>query len=217
MAQINSDGKVAYVYNQSNDTWYAIGAAVNTNAEYTWTADQTFTAPVTIESVVTAQAGLNNFQNPNARDTAISSPTNGIVCFIRQTNDGQVINQLQYYYNGSWKTYDGYASLSAKTTNYTLTLTDAGKTITITSADNKWVTIPANSSVSFPVGTRMDIIRLGNGEVYINPDTGVTLNSKEGNKCISTQYSGATLVKLDTNTWILVGDLKSGAPALVVD
>lgn len=216
MATINSDGKVAYIYNSSDDTWYAIGGAVNTNAEYTWTADQTFST-ATFSSALKAKAGVNNFQNPTARDAVITSPTNGIVCFIRQTDAGEVLNQIQYYYNGVWKTYDGYAALSAKTTNYTLELSDAGKTITITSTDTKWVTIPANSAVAFPVGTRIDILRLGTGEVYINPNTGVTLNSKDSNKCISTQYSGATLVKIDTNTWVLVGDLKSGEPVLVVD
>jgi len=216
MAQINSDGKVAYIYNASDDTWYAISGAVNTNQEYTWTADQTF-AGSTFESVIKAKGGINNFQNPTARDIAIPSPTNGIVCFIRQTDSGEVINQLQYYYNGIWKNYDGYATLSAKTINYTLALSDAGKTITIASTDTKWVTVPANSAVSFPVGTKMDIIRLGSGEVYINPDTGVTINSKNNNRSISTQYSGATLVKIDTNTWVLIGDLKSGLPPLMVD
>ena len=97
-ATFNSSGKVAYIYNQSNDTWYAIGGAVNTNAQYTWTADQRFSSVVSFDMVANAKAGVNNFQNPTTRDAAITSPTNGIVCFVRQTDAGAVINQIQYYY-----------------------------------------------------------------------------------------------------------------------
>ena len=216
MATINSDGKVAYIYNADDDTWYAISGAVNTNQEYTWTADQTFSG-ATFEAVVTAQAGINNFQNPTARNAAITSPTNGIVCFIRQTDAGEVLNQIQYYYNGVWKSYDGYANLSTKTNNYTLALTDAGKSITVSSADGKAIYVPANSSVEFPVGSRIDIIRLGAGDLQVIANAGVTIYSKEGNLAIASQYSGATLLKIDTNTWVLVGDLKYSGAILVVD
>jgi len=42
--------------------------------------------------------------------------------------------------------------VSEKTDDYTLVLGDAGKIISFTSI-GKWLTIPANSSVAFPVGT----------------------------------------------------------------
>jgi hypothetical protein len=124
MATINSDGKVAYIYNQSNDTWYALGGAVNTNAEYTWTADQTFSSVVNFDMVANAKAGVNNFQNPTARDAAITSPSNGVVCFVRQTDAGAVINQIQYYYNGEWRWSGDSADISLKTANYTITKDD---------------------------------------------------------------------------------------------
>ena len=219
MATINSDGKVAYIYNSSDDTWYAIGGAVNTNAEYTWTADQTFST-ATFDSALKAKAGVNNFQNPTARDAAISSPTNGIVCFIRQTDDGEVLNQIQYYYNGVWKSYDGYANLSTKTGEYTLQLTDAGKTITldVTPGDPMGlpgISIPANSSVAFPIGTRIDMINLYNGSALILPDSGVIMYSNKGTPAsIADQYSGATLLKIDTNTWVLVGNLVYSGPVV---
>jgi hypothetical protein len=208
MATINSDGKVAYIYNASNQTWYALGGAVNTNAQYTWTADQTFGAAVTFDTVANAKAGINNFQNPTARTAAIPSPINGIVSFIRQKDDGTVINQLQYYYNGEWRFINDSVDFVAKTENYTIAKEDAGKTISVTSSSDVVITIPANSTTPFIIGQKIEIIRNGSGNVSISGASGaVIINSKNSNKKIASQYSGAIISKMDTNTWILIGDL----------
>lgn len=214
MATINSDGKIAYIYNESNDTWYALGGAVNTNAEYTWSADQQFSSVVTLDSVVNAKGGVNNFLDPSARDLAIASPINGIVCFVRQKNDGTVINQLQYYYNGEWRyALDSMTSVDI-TANYTITKDDAGKTLFITSADAVTITIPANSTTAFVKGQKIEFIRNGSGAVTFAGEvttegqpSPVTINSKYSNKKIAAQYSGAVITKKDTNTWLLLGDL----------
>ena len=209
MATINSDGKLAYIYNQSNDTWYALGGAVNTNAEYTWTADQTFGAVVNFDMVANAKAGINNFQNPTARDTAIPSPTNGVVCFVRQTDSGSVINQIQYYHNGEWRWSGDSADITLKTSNYIITKDDVGKTInaSCTSPSTITITVPANSTVPFINGQRIEIFRSGTGDVSIAGAVGVTINSKNSNKKIAAQHSGCVLTKTDTNTWLLIGDL----------
>jgi len=207
MATINSDGKVAYIYNASNQTWYALGGAVNTNAQYTWTADQKFSSVVTFDTVVNAKAGINNYQNPTLRDAAITAPTNGIVCFIRQENSGTVINQLQYYHNGEWRFINDSVDFIAKTANYTIQKTDSGKTISVTSSSDVVITIPANSTTPFVIGQKIEILRNGSGNVSIAGAVGVILNSKNSNKKIASQYSGAVISKIDTNTWILIGDL----------
>jgi hypothetical protein len=209
MATINSDGKVAYIYNESNDTWYALGGAVNTNAEYTWTADQTFSSVVNFDMVANAKAGVNNFQNPTARDAALTSPTNGIVCFVRQTDGGSVINQIQYYHNGEWRWSGDSADITLKTADYTITKDDAGKTINVSSESptDITITVPANSTIPFINGQKIEIFRSGTGNVEIEGAVGVTINSKNSNKKIAAQYSGCVLVKTDTNTWLLIGDL----------
>jgi hypothetical protein len=208
MATINSDGKVAYIYNSSNQTWYALGGAVNTNAQYTWTADQRFGAAVTFDTVANAKAGVNNFQNPTARDAAITSPTNGIVCFVRQEDSGLVINQIQYYYNGTWRSFNDSVDFISKTSNYTIAKADSGKTISVSSSSDVTITIPPNSSVSFIAGQKIEIVRNGTGNVIIAGGAGVIINSKFSNKKIAAQYSGAVITKMDTNnTWLLIGDL----------
>jgi hypothetical protein len=207
MATINSDGKVAYIYNSSNQTWYALGGAVNTNAQYTWTADQRFGSVVTFDTVANAKAGVNNFQNPAARDSVIASPSNGVVCFVRQNNNGDVINQIQYYHNGEWRYYGDATDLVTTVSNYTIAKTDAGKTLNVDSSSDILISIPLNSSVPFIKGQKIDVVRNGSGNVTFAAVNGVTLNSKFSNKKISAQFSGATLVKIDTNTWLLIGDL----------
>jgi hypothetical protein len=207
MATIDTSGKVAYMYNAEDDTWYAISGAINTNAAYTWTATQTFGTTANFQSALNAKGGVNNFQNPTARDTIISAPTNGIVCFVRQEDGGSVINQLQYYHNGAWRAYEDSVTVSAKTTNYELVLSDAGKVINMNSSSANTVTIPLNSSTPFVVNQKIDIVQTGSGQTTIAGAVGVTIQSKNSNKKIASQFSGASLIKLDTNTWLLIGDL----------
>jgi hypothetical protein len=207
MTTINTTGKVAYMYDEETDTWYAISGAINTAAPYTWTSTQSFNNTILANDVLNAKAGVNNFQNPTARDTAIPSPINGIVCFVRQENSGAVINQLQYYYNGVWRDHQDSTTLSSKTASHTLALTDAGKTINMNVATANDLTIPLNASVPFAIGQRLDVIQTGAGQTTIVATSGVTINSKNSNKKIAARYSGATLIKLDTDTWILIGDL----------
>ena len=69
------------------------------------------------------------------------------------------------------------------------------------------ITIPAASTTNFAINSRLDILRLGTGNVSVTPDSGVTLLSKNNNRKIAARYSGATCIKIDTNTWILIGDL----------
>jgi hypothetical protein len=198
------------MYDQETDTWYPIGGSINTNSPYNWSATQTFISTLDAQSVLNARAGINNFQNPAARDAIITSPTNGVVAFVRNDADGNVINQLQYYYNGVWRDYNDAASLSSVSANKTLGLSDAGKTIRVSSGSDVTITVPLNSTTPFIVGQRIEIIRKGAGEVSITGETvGVTINSKNSNKKIAAQYSGAVLVKDDVNTWILIGDLKA--------
>jgi len=58
-------------------------------------------------------------------------------------------------------------------TSYTLVLSDAGKIVEMNNGSANTLTIPANSSVAFPVDTRIDIIQYGAGatSVAITSDT----------------------------------------------
>jgi hypothetical protein len=207
MATISSNAKVGYIY--QDNTWYPIaGGTVNTAATFGWTGAHSFGAAVSFSEVVQAKAGVNNFQNPTARDASITSPSNGIVVFVRQNDNGDVINQIQYYHSGSWVNY-GNVEIDEKTSSYTIALKDVDKMIKMNSSSNLTLTIPPESSTNFPVGSRLEVYRAGTGEVTFTPGASVDIRSKLNNTKISTQFSGAMLTKIGTNEWHLIGDLKA--------
>lgn len=96
---------------------------------------------------------------------------------------------------------------SAQTDSYTLVLTDAGKLVEMGKATAQTLTVPPNSSVAFPLGTKIDVVQTGAGEADIAAGSGVTINSQDGNLKLAAQWAGATLVKRATNTWVLIGNL----------
>jgi hypothetical protein len=87
-------------------------------------------------------------------------------------------------------------------------LSDNGKLVTLSNASPITLTVPTNTSVSYATGAQINLLQLGDGQVTVVGDTGVTVYSTPGAKFRS-KYSAATLIKLDTNTWLLSGDLST--------
>jgi len=93
----DNSGKPAYMYDSVGDTWYAVGAKIDTASAYEWTNTQTFLNTVTTDAAVILRDGFNNFLNPGARDAALTSPVHGTLAFVRQDGSGNPINQIQFY------------------------------------------------------------------------------------------------------------------------
>jgi hypothetical protein len=95
-----------------------------------------------------------------------------------------------------------------KTASYTLSaLTERDSLIEVSSASGTTITIPTNTAVAYPVGTSIDILQTGAGQITIAPVDGtVTVNATPGLK-LRTQWSSCTLFKRATNTWVVYGDL----------
>jgi len=93
-------------------------------------------------------------------------------------------------------------------TTYTVDLSDAGKLVTLSNSSAITVTIPTNSTAAFPIGAQVNLARVGTGGVSVTGATGVTVN---GTPTLNfrAQWSAATAIKTDTNSWLLVGDLAS--------
>ena len=98
----DSDGKAAYVYNQSNDTWYQVSGKTDISGTFEWTGIHDHLSALTASDTFKAKKGINNFLNPAARDIGIPSPTAGTICIIRQDGSGNSANELQYYNGTSW-------------------------------------------------------------------------------------------------------------------
>jgi len=100
--------------------------------------------------------------------------------------------------------------LNAQTgTTYTLVAGDAGYLVTLTNAASITLTVPLNSSVAFATGTQITITQSGAGTVTVAGAVGVTINSADGDLKLRSQWSAATLIKIATNSWILIGDIKA--------
>ena len=109
------------------------------------------------------------------------------------------------------QTKEGVASrtpIVQKTAAYTLSaLTERDSLIEVSSATGVTITIPTNTAVAYPIGTSIDILQTGAGQVTIAPVDGtVTVNATPGLK-LRTTWSSATLFKRAANTWVVFGDL----------
>jgi hypothetical protein len=87
---------------------------------------------------------------------------------------------------------------NTQTASYTLVLTDAGKVITMALNTNTTITIPANASVAFPIGTQVTLLNLGSGLCTPTAGAGVTIAGTISALAIN-QFT--RLIKTATNTW----------------
>jgi hypothetical protein len=96
-----------------------------------------------------------------------------------------------------------------KTASYTLSsLTERDDLIEMGSASAITLSIPTDATLNFPIGTSIDILQTGAGQVTIaavTPGT-TTVNATPGLK-LRTTWSSCTLFKRAANTWVVFGDL----------
>jgi len=101
-------------------------------------------------------------------------------------------------------------AINAQTgTTYTTVLADDGKLITCDNGSAIALTIPPNSSVAYGIGTQINIMQLGAGQVTITAGAGVTLHSQGSKLKTNGQYAVATCAKILTDTWVVVGNLSA--------
>ena len=103
---------------------------------------------------------------------------------------------------------DSLTPIVQKTESYTLSsLTERDDLIEMGSGSPLTLTIPADATLDFPIGTSIDILQTGAGQVTIAPVSGtVTVNATPGLK-LRTTWSSCTLFKRAANTWVVYGDL----------
>ena len=89
---------------------------------------------------------------------------------------------------------------------YTLQASDDGGIIEMSNSSGNTLTVPANASVPFAIGTQIQILQTGQSQIVVSAASGVTINANPGLKTRG-QWSFATLLKRATDTWVLVGDI----------
>ena len=105
-------------------------------------------------------------------------------------------------------------TLNAQTgTTYTFVLADNGKLVTASNASAQTYSIPTNGSVAYPIGTQINLIQIGAGQVTVSattPGTTTILSNgatPAGPKCRG-QYSALTAIKASTDLWYVIGDIE---------
>jgi len=92
-------------------------------------------------------------------------------------------------------------------TSITLANNQKGKYIRTTSGSAVTLTVPKNSDVSIPVEAVFNVEQAGAGQVTFTAASGVTIHSAGGKVATAAQYAVATIIKVDTDTWTLCGNL----------
>lgn len=138
-----------------------------------------------------------------------TEPTN-TVAFNEATYDTLKVGGVAY--SDGTQTKEGVVSrtpIVQKSASYTLSaLSERDSLIEMGSSSALTLTIPTNSAVAYPVGTSIDILQTSTGQVTIAAAGGVTVNATPGLK-LRTQWSGVTLFKRATDTWVVYGDLSA--------
>lgn len=212
MSSFNTSGKIGYIFNTSDNTWYALTGVANPAASYVWTGSNSYTGASSFSDTLKSSKGINNFGSPTSglvprRDTALPSPSDGAMCLIRQKDDGTTVNLTQYFHNGSWQ-FTGNQSISSKNASYTLQIADGNQILLVDTSEGNTITIPLNSSVPFSIGQSVTIIQTGAGQTTMAGAVGVIVNSRLSMTKISERYGYAKLTKTAVNTWVLLGDLE---------
>jgi hypothetical protein len=98
-------------------------------------------------------------------------------------------------------------TINTQTADYVAALVDAGALVKMNAAGANTFTVPANATVAFPTGSWIDVAQYGAGVTTITAAVGVTIRSRDGKIATAGQYAGCTVIKIDTNEWMLFGDL----------
>lgn len=152
-----------------------------------------------LKTVVTDETGSGALvfaTSPTLVTPVLGTPSSGNLssCTADGTNDVAAKNLPQ----------------NSRSTAYTLVLSDAGKHILHPSADTsaRVFTIPANSSVAYPIGTALTFINQNGGgaiTISITSDTMRLAGTGATGSRVLSANGIATAVKLTSTEWIISG------------
>ncbi len=98
------------------------------------------------------------------------------------------------------------ANIKEKTADYTLAMDDAFDVIEMNLSVANTVTIPAEASVDFPVGSQITVVQTGSGKTTIVGAAGVTVNTAS-TLDLDGQWQAVWLVKRGSDNWLAAGGL----------
>jgi hypothetical protein len=99
-----------------------------------------------------------------------------------------------------------HVAVNVRTSTYTLTIDDDGKAVEMNVSSATNLTVPSSASVNFPIGTVIEVVQAGVGQVVLVPAGGVTLRTP-ATLTTKQQWSTIGLRKRAADEWIVTGDL----------
>jgi hypothetical protein len=101
-------------------------------------------------------------------------------------------------------------SINAQTgTAYTPGTAQVGQLTTLNNAAAQTITIPANATTAFAIGDQLNFMLLGTGTATFAAGGTAVIRSAGAKLKLTTQYAVCTVLKWDTDAWIMVGNVKA--------
>jgi len=101
-------------------------------------------------------------------------------------------------------------SINAQTgTAYNVGTADVGKLVTLSNVAAQTITIPANSSVPFAIGDQINFFNLSTGTATFVAGGTAVIRSAGGKLKLADQYAVCTVLKWDTDAWVMLGNVKA--------
>jgi hypothetical protein len=101
-------------------------------------------------------------------------------------------------------------TINAQTgTAYTPGTAQVGQLTTLSNVAAQTVTIPANSSVAFAIGDQLNFMNLSTGTATFVAGGTAVIRSAGSKLKLADQYAVCTVLKIDTDAWVMVGNVKA--------
>lgn len=94
-----------------------------------------------------------------------------------------------------------------RSSNYTLSTSDGGSYVRMTSNVSNTVVVPSSQSVPFALGTQIQVIQANTGQTTLAPETGSVIINTPYGFVLKGRMARAVLTKIGPDTWDLSGDL----------
>jgi formylmethanofuran dehydrogenase subunit A len=138
------------------------------------------------------------FSSSTARASAITSPVEGMMTYLEDTN------RFQFYNGTAWQDLSDEATgWSDKSANYSIVAADLGTTIRSTGSA---ITITIDNVLT-QQGDRIDFIQAGTGQITFAAGSGVTLSSADAKLKTAKQFAAASVVFGGSGVYYLIGNL----------
>jgi hypothetical protein len=193
MLAVGTSGKVLTSQGAGAPTWTTPATGTVTSVSGTGTVSGlTLSGTVTSSGSLTLSGSITGFVPTGG---ALGTPTSGTLssCTVDGTNGVGYINIPQ----------------NSKSAAYTLVAADAGKHIfhPSTDANARTFTIPANSSVAYPIGTAISFVNMTSQvvSIAITTDTMYLAGTGTTGTRSLALYGTATALKIESNKWIISG------------